>query len=163
MGVQGAQGAVGDTFQFQLVRLQSAAAGLVLAPCPCFNSNWFDYSIARIQAYTAGIVVSIPTGSITVCLLCKKVSLSDCFNSNWFDYSQKLYIIIIILEKVSIPTGSITVISASTHPSVGAEFQFQLVRLQCNNEEHPTGGYRSFNSNWFDYSQTTSYPLFSKR
>ena len=33
-----------------------------------FNSNWFDYSLTINAAHISCVEVSIPTGSITVCV-----------------------------------------------------------------------------------------------
>jgi len=76
------------------------------------------------------LLVSIPTGSITVVTARGAYRPLLSFNSNWFDYSLKEEILSTRSGTVSIPTGSITVI---------AQRKRMLIL-------------RGFNSNWFDYS-----------
>jgi len=73
-----------------------------------FNSNWFDYSVGQVglafprQLFQfqlvrlqyiekiklhPQLVVSIPTGSITVVTATARARRAGGFNSNWFDYS----------------------------------------------------------------------------
>ena len=161
-------------FQFQLVRLQFTFFALDFGAVKCFNSNWFDYSYYFRTTIFRNNYVSIPTGSITVYPVARRLPASlkfqfqlvrlQCFNmerefiflcsfnSNWFDYSN-----------------------ASTGEKLLAKnkFQFQLVRLQSETQFYlqgvgivsiPTGSItvtgqtpylllcQGFNSNWFDYS-----------
>jgi hypothetical protein len=121
-------------FQFQLVRLQSPSCHWRVRCLRSFNSNWFDYSDDAERRRLEEQEVSIPTGSITVTL----GALST------------------LCTLVSIPTGSITVPTPSEPIQLNFKFQFQLVRLQLRHCRRAVSFLRSFNSNWFDYSEITN-------
>ncbi len=129
---------------------------------PSFNGYEFQFQLVRLQYVVTLNVngrqtrVSIPTGSITVR---KRRRLRR--PGDWFQFQLvRLQFFLVSFSPfssgVSIPTGSITVLYLQDGGIKVGRFQFQLVRLQLREHEQEQRSWRSFNSNWFDYSHLSS-------